>query len=321
MADHALYYSDQFVLSKDNFDTTRKAAWIAASLDKDPIPGVRLSSPKSSTLADARRVHSEIYLQTLQTGQPVATANSSKINWDSGVLPMALSACGGMLAAGKSARRDGVAGCLASGFHHAKRDRGDGFCTLNGLAITAHAMAEGNRDHILVLDLDAHCGGGTHSLIQNHPRLWQLDVSVMPYDDYHPGERCIKETVDDARQYLKTVWRCLQQAEAEWPMFSVCLYNAGMDIHQNCEIGGLAGMDEFIITLREEMVFQWCRERGIPIAYAMAGGYTGGKMSRARLVDLHRLTLICAGKIDSSDNICPQRKSDVKIKKGKTHGT
>jgi acetoin utilization deacetylase AcuC-like enzyme len=296
MADHAVYFSDKFVLSRDAFDTTRKAAWIAASLDKDPIPGVRLCSPKSATLADARRVHSENYLRALQTGQPAELASSSKINWDDGVLPMTLSACGGILAAGKAAQRDGVAGCLASGFHHAKRDRGDGFCTLNGLAITAHALAEGNRDHILIVDLDAHCGGGTNSLIQNHPRLWQVDVSVMPYDDYVPGERCIKEIVTDARHYLKTVWRCVQQAEAEWPLFALCLYNAGMDIHQDCKIGGLAGVDEFIITLREEMVFQWCGERGIPIAFALAGGYTGGKMTRKRLVDLHRLTLSCAAK-------------------------
>ena len=295
MADHAVYYSDQFVLSKDDFDTTRKAAWIAESLAQEPIPGVQLLSPKSATLDDARRVHSENYLRVLQTGQPVETANSSKINWDPGVLPMVLSACGGMLAAGKFARRAGASGCLASGFHHAKRERGDGFCTLNGLAIAAHALAEGNRDHILVVDLDAHCGGGTHSLIQNHPRLWQVDVSAWPYDDYPPGERCLKATVADARQYLKTVWRCLQTAEAEWPLFSLCLYNAGMDIHQDCKIGGLAGVDEFIITLREEMVFQWCGERGIPIAYALAGGYTGGKLTRARLVDLHRLTINCAG--------------------------
>ena len=294
MADHALYYSDRFVLSKDNFDTTRKAAWIAESLAKEPVPGVRLCPPTSASLNDARRVHSENYLQALRTGQPGATASSSKITWDSGVLPMALSAWANV-GGGKAARRDGVAGCLASGFHHAKRDQGDGFCTLNGLAITAHALAEGNRDHILVVDLDAHCGGGTHSLIQNHPRLWQVDVSVMPYDDYPPGERCLKETVDDARQYMKIVWRCLQQAEAGWPLFSLRLYNSGMDIHQDCKIGGLAGMDEFIITLREEMVFQWCGERGIPIAYAMAGGYPGGKMSSDRLVNVHRLTLSCAG--------------------------
>jgi acetoin utilization deacetylase AcuC-like enzyme len=294
MGQHALYYSDRFVLSKDNFDTTRKAAWIAASLDKDPIPGVRLCSPKSATPADASRVHSENYLQALKTGQPGELANSAKIAWDTELLPMALNACGGMLTAGRLALKDGVSGCLASGFHHAKRDRGDGFCILNGLAIAAHALAEGNQDHILIIDLDAHCGGGTHSLIQNHPRLWQVDVSVMPYDDYKPGARCLKENVEDARQYLKTVWRCLQQAEAEWPLFSLCLYNAGMDVHQDCKIGGLAGMDELIIKLREGMVFQWCSERGIPIAYTLAGGYTGGKISRAHLVDLHRLTFNCA---------------------------
>ena len=297
MGQHAVYYSDGFVLSKDSFDTTRKAAWIAESLVKDPIPGVQLRPPKPATLDDARRVHSEGYLAALKKGKPIEIANSAKIDWDPGLLPMALSTCGGMLAAGRTALKDGVSGCLASGFHHAKRDRGDGFCTLNGLAIAAHSLAEGNRNHILVVDLDAHCGGGTHSLIKNHPRLWQVDVSVMPYDDYTPSERCVKETVTDARHYLKTVWRCLQQAETEWPLFSLCLYNAGMDVHQDCKTGGLAGMDEFIITLREEMVFQWCNERAIPIAYAMAGGYTGGKMTRKQLVDLHRMTLSCAGKI------------------------
>jgi acetoin utilization deacetylase AcuC-like enzyme len=123
-----------------------------------------------------------------------------------------------------------------------------------------------------------------------------VDVSVMPYDDYQPSERCLKENVTDARHYLKTIWRCLQQAEDEWPLFSLCLYNAGMDVHQDCKVGGLAGVDEFIITLREHMIFQWCSERGIPIAYALAGGYTGGKLTRDRLVNLHRLTLSCAGK-------------------------
>jgi len=82
MGQHAVYYSKDFVLSRDAFDTTRKAAWIAASLDKDPIPGVRLCSPKSVTLADAQHVHSENYLRALQTGQPAALASSSKINWD-----------------------------------------------------------------------------------------------------------------------------------------------------------------------------------------------------------------------------------------------
>jgi acetoin utilization deacetylase AcuC-like enzyme len=291
MAASALYYSDRFVLTKDGFDTTRKAAWIGDSLAKHPIPNVRLLPPNPVTEAQVLSVHSPAYLEIIRTGRPRKAATASQLDWDSGVLPMALHVCGGMMDASKAALQDGVAGTLASGFHHAKRDRGAGFCTLNGLAIAAQALAEGTGGHVLILDLDAHCGGGTHALIQGHPRLWQLDVSVMPYDDYRPGSRCMNVTVTTSRQYLKTVWRCLQQAEAEWPKFAVCLYYAGMDVHQDCKVGGLAGIDELLITLREEMVFQWCRERGIPVAYAMAGGYTGGKLTRKRLVELHRLTI------------------------------
>jgi acetoin utilization deacetylase AcuC-like enzyme len=297
MAASALYYSEQFVLAKDGFDTTRKAAWIADSLAKQPIPDVRILPASPVTEAQVLRVHSSAYLAALRTGQPRATATASQLGWDAGVLPMALHVCGGMMDAGKAALRDGAAGTLASGFHHAKRDRGDGFCTLNGLAIAAHALAEATGGHVLILDLDAHCGGGTHSLIQHHPRLWQLDVSVMPYDDYQPGARCIKAIVNEARRYLPTVWRCLQEAEAEWPDFALCLYNAGMDVHQDCKVGGLGGVDELLITLREEMAFQWCRERRIPVAYAMAGGYTGARLTRRRLVDLHRLTIAAAAEV------------------------
>ncbi|GDY23539.1 histone deacetylase [Verrucomicrobiota bacterium] len=287
----ALYYSDKFVLAKKSFDTTRKAAWIADSLTTRPMPNVRIVPPSPVTEAEVLRVHSPAYLEALRTGEPLATATSSTLAWDSGTLTMGLNVCGGVMEAGKAALRDGVGGTLASGLHHAKRDRGAGFCTLNGLAIAAHTLADATNGHILILDLDAHCGGGTHSLIQGHPRLWQMDVSVSAYDDYQPGKRCVKEIVTKAPEYLKTVGRCLQWAEAEWPEFALCLYNAGMDVHQ---IGGLRGMDDFLITLREEMVFQWCRERGIPVAYAMAGGYTGGKMTRKRLVDLHRLTIAAA---------------------------
>ena len=54
--------------------------------------------------------------------------------------------------------------------------------------------AAGRRKHIYRKQFTP-AGGGSPSLIQSHPRLWQLDVSVMPYDDYQRGPRCIKETV------------------------------------------------------------------------------------------------------------------------------
>jgi acetoin utilization deacetylase AcuC-like enzyme len=290
---HNLYYSEDFVLSTDDFDTTRKAGWVAEDLIKNPLPGVLLDEPRKASMKEVSQVHSEDYLAALKTGFPADLANSANIAWDKQTFSRALSTCGGMLAAGRSALKSGVSGCLASGFHHARRDQGCGYCTLNGLAVSAYTLAESCK-HILIIDLDAHCGGGTHSLIMEHARLWQIDVSVNDYDRYTPSLRCQLSIVTDADRYLQTVWECLKQAEEEWPHFDLCFYNAGMDVHEVCANGGLNGLDEFIITLREEMVFQWCAERRIPVAYCLAGGYIGKRMSQRKLVDLHRLTILSA---------------------------
>lgn len=292
----SIYYSADFVLSRDEFDTTRKAAWVADSLIKKPLAGVFLQEPPQASMREVLQVHSEDYLTALKMGFPASVANSANIAWDKHTLKRALSTCGGMLTAGKSALKCGSSGCLASGFHHARRDQGGGYCTLNGLAVSAFALAD-HCKNILIIDLDAHCGGGTQSIIKDHPQIWQIDVSVNDYDQYAPTSRCQFSIVTDAKLYLQTVWKCLQQAEEEWPLFDLCLYNAGMDVHEDCANGGLAGFGEFLISLREEMVFQWCAERRIPVAYCLAGGYKGKRLSQKKLIDLHRMTILSATNI------------------------
>ena len=67
----------------------------------------------------------------------------------------------GVIAATEAAMRDGVGGSLSSGLHHAKPERGDGFCTVNELVVAASAHLERHCDHrIVIVDVDAHCGGG-----------------------------------------------------------------------------------------------------------------------------------------------------------------
>ena len=73
------------------------------------------------------------------------------------------------------------------------------------------------------------------------------------------------------------------------------MYNAGMDPHEDCPEGGLKGITDGVLRDREELVFAWCRRRGLPIAFVMAGGYVRPPhMDEARLVGLHRLTLAAA---------------------------
>jgi len=57
---------------------------------------------------------------------------------------------------------DGVALNVAGGTHHAFADRGEGFCLLNDLALTAKILlAEGRVRQVLIVDLDVHQGDGT----------------------------------------------------------------------------------------------------------------------------------------------------------------
>ncbi|HEX6605699.1 MAG TPA: hypothetical protein VF276_02180, partial [Chloroflexia bacterium] len=78
------------------------------------------------------------------------------------------------------------------------------------------------------------------------------------------------------------------------PAFDLCLYNAGMDPYGECLNGGLAGINTAILAERERLVFAWCREQRIPVAFVLAGGYVGGRLTAASLVALHRLTLAAA---------------------------
>lgn len=190
------------------------------------------------------------------------------------------------------------AGSLSAGFHQARRERGAGFCTFNGLAIAARAALATGAESVLIVDLDAHCGGGTWSLIADDSRISQLDVSVDGYDSYQPSARTMLDLVRSADEYLPTIIRRFETLTANGPSFNLCLYNSGMDPYQACEIGGLAGIDAKILADRERIVFEWCNKMNVPIAFVLAGGYVGGSLSQSRLIDLHRLTLCAA--VDSS---------------------
>ena len=221
-------------------------------------------------------------------------AESQGFPWDPSLWPMVCASNGGAVAAALAALADGVAGSLSSGLHHARRGHGAGFCTFNGLALAVHAAKAAGARSILILDLDAHCGGGTYSLVADDPHVWQLDVAVSPFDTYAPSERTTLDVIRDAARYLPVVESRLEELEAGGPRFDLCLYNAGMDPFEGCAVGGLRGINRAILEERERLVFDWCRRRGIPVAFVLAGGYLGSGLDEGGLVALHRLTLSAA---------------------------
>jgi acetoin utilization deacetylase AcuC-like enzyme len=285
-----LFYSPDYVLTEYVFDTTRKARWVAESLQAESVAGIEFVAPEPVTEAALCELHDPAYVEAVRTGEARELAESQGFRWDALLWPSVRASTGGAIAAAEVAMREGRAGSLSSGLHHAWRYQGKGYCTFNGLALAAyHALSSGAKS-VLILDLDAHCGGGTHSLVARDSRIRHADIAVNSFDYYTPTVGNSFELVSDAARYLPAVRELLERLEGSGS-FDLCLYNAGMDPHESSAEGGLAGIAEETLAERERLVFAWCRAHAIPVAFVLAGGYVSPQLPQEQLVALHRLTV------------------------------
>lgn len=287
-----VYFDARYCDAGHDFDTTHKAARLANDLHSRPVPGIELSSPLPANPRDFVRIHDREYVVAVMSGTPEGLAASSGITWDLGHVNGVLASTGGCIAAARSAWRHGIAGTLSSGLHHARRDRGSGYCTINGIALAALTFLDVGAERVLIVDLDAHCGGGTADILDADPRITSIDISTSTFDGYDPPTRWSLDIISEPYDYLATV----EERLAAVPAGSVdaVVYNAGMDPHERCAIGGLDGITDDVLFAREQMVFDFAAERSLPIAFALAGGYSQIPMGTDRLTALHRLTIEAA---------------------------
>ena len=216
------------------------------------------------------------------TRAPLNLAESQGFTWDPKVPVMAIAHSAGLVAGVNEVLvgPSRVAGSLSSGLHHARADRGAGFCTFNGLVVGAHTAFELGAERLLVLDLDAHCGGGTRSMT-NPNSVVQIDVSTVEFDRWTPaGNDAL--LMAGREDYLSRVTEALRLGDAAGS-FDLVLYNAGMDPANS----GVSAAD---LKQREQMVAEWADRHEYPLVDALAGGYTNG-ITMAELVDLHKLTV------------------------------
>ena len=296
-----LFFSPDYVAAAESFDTTRKSSWIAESLERDPVKGVEIAAPEPLTFEQLCVVHDPGYVRAVRTGQPRELAQSQNFSWDPGMWSAVTASNGGVVAAARAAMTDGVSGSLSSGMHHAQRDRGASFCTFNGLVVAAKTILAEGAQSVLIIDLDAHCGGGTHLLIagdedtRGDERIQQLDVSLNVLDAYWMNGGNTLDIIRDADKYLPAIEQRLSDIKGS---FDLVLYNAGMDPDERCAVGGFPGVTASMLRERDQMVFSWAKQRSVPIAFVLAGGYAGGALSRDELVKLHRITVETGSKLN-----------------------
>lgn len=227
-------------------------------------------------------LHAPNYVQAIKTGKPTWLAESQGFDWDPNIYKMALAHSSGVVAAVQSALNGRNAGTLSSGLHHASASGGYGFCTFNGLAVGVNAAKKRGANNILILDFDAHFGGGTYSMVGE--TVTHVDVSVEFFDYYE-----IDETSDmsfrveaSPSNYVDTIADALRFADRK--TYDLVIYNAGMDpINSDVQCSDLAE--------REEMVASWIARNNYPSVFTLAGGYEWGSVTSEQIVDLHMLTV------------------------------
>lgn len=196
----------------------------------------------------------------------------------------------GSVQCARLALRHGFCFYFGGGMHHGHFDHGSGFCPINDIVIAARKLqAEGAARQVWVVDVDAHKGDGTAALTSDDATIttlsihmasgWPLDgplylANGQPNPVFTPSDIDIPIASGEEEDYVGLLANGLQQLEGLGrPDLAIVV--SGADPYEKDELPSTAGLRLTAgqMLARDQLVYRFLREREIPAAYLMAGGY------------------------------------------------
>ena len=182
---------------------------------------------------------------------------------------------GGTWLAAKLAMEHGYAANSAAGSHHALSHTGAGYCVFNDLAVASNRLiAEGDARRILIVDCDVHQGDGTASLTALRDDIFTLSLHA---EKNFPARKArsnrdvpLPDELDDDG-YMTALEVHLPPIMDDFAPDFV-FYQAGVDPHLDDALGRLNLSDDGLLR-RDRFVVRQARNRSLPIASALGGGY------------------------------------------------
>lgn len=289
------FYSDTFVLPLPDHHRFPMAKY---RLVRERLLDERVLSPEDLSVPDAigwgelRLVHDAAYVDAVAAGT-IAPEMLRRIGfpWSPMMVERARRSVGATLAAARAvvaqgfspasagfkscAARHGVAANLAGGTHHAFRDRGEGFCVFNDVAVAAAVLLRGAAiARALVVDCDVHQGNGTAAIFRGEPAVFTLSFHGENNFPFRKEASDLDVTFADGtgdEEYLSALAAHLPRVlDSHRP--DIVFYLAGADPYEGDRLGRLK-LSIAGLRARDRFVFDACRDRGVPIALTMSGGY------------------------------------------------
>ena len=274
-----VFYSDHFVLPlpEGHRFPMVKYSMLREQVARDGICGPgELRTPRAVTDEEILRAHAPGYLERVVTG----TLTNKEVRrigfpWSERMVERSRRASGGTLGACLVALEEGFAANLAGGTHHAFSDKGEGYCVFNDSAIAARAVqAAGLAERVVVIDTDVHQGNGTARILHRDPTVFTFSIHGGKNFPFNKEESDLDTPLPDGaddteflaklEEGLKTA---LDAADAD-----LAIYLAGADPFEGDRLGRLC-VTKVGLAERDRIVLETCKERGIPVAITMAGGY------------------------------------------------
>ncbi|KQV91845.1 histone deacetylase [Pelomonas sp. Root1237] len=262
-------------------------------------PGLlRMQPAPAASEGELALAHTPDYVDAVLLGH-LSAAQQREIGfpWSPSMAERSRRSVGASIAAARAALAEGVAANMAGGTHHAYADKGSGYCVFNDVAVAARLMqAEWARSHrsllrVLVIDLDVHQGNGTAAIFRDDDTVFTFSMHGARNFPFRKEASDLDVDLADGcgdADYLAAldaalgeVWRRIDPG--------LVFYLAGADPHEGDRLGRLKLTYEGLAE-RDRRVLAALRERRIPVALSMAGGY-GHDLATTVAVQINTLNL------------------------------
>ena len=278
------FYADQFVLPLPPGHSFPMSKYRLLRERLEGANALQMCQAPAATDGELALAHDPAYVSNVIQGSlTLAQQREIGFPWSEAMVERARRSVGATIAAARSALATGVAANLAGGTHHASAEKGSGYCVFNDAAVAARLMqAERHRTHrqllrVAIVDLDVHQGNGSAAIFADDPTVFTLSLHGARNFPFRKERSDLDVDLPDGctdKPYLAALdcamaalWR---HHDATPP--GLIFYLAGADPHEGDRLGRLKLTKEGLAE-RDRRVLSAARERRVPVAISMAGGY------------------------------------------------
>ena len=289
------FYSDTFVLplpEQHRFPMAKYRLLRERLVEEGILSADDLRVPDPVAWEDLRLVHDAGYVDAVAAGTlPADAQRRIGFPWSAMMVERSRRSVGATLAAAKTIVGDGlkavpcdrglchsrfaVAANLAGGTHHAFRDRGEGYCVFNDVAVAAAVLRrDGAIARAAVVDCDVHQGNGTAAIFRGDPSVFTFSLHGARNFPFRKEVSDLDVAFEDGAgddEYLAALREHLPGVlDRQRP--DLVFYLAGADPYEGDRLGRLRLTIDGL-RARDRVVFEACRDRDLPVVVAMSGGY------------------------------------------------